>query len=75
MIKYSVMMGIRFVCVIVAFTIPFSWWTLIPLTGALLLPYFAVIIANTVIQYAGPVVKRPGSLVQVPSAGNHPSDS
>ncbi len=75
MIKYSVMMGIRFVCVIVAFTIPFSGWTLIPLAGALILPYIAVIVANTVVQYAGPRVVRPGSLLRVPSPSDHRSDS
>ncbi|WP_141918491.1 DUF3099 domain-containing protein [Klugiella xanthotipulae] len=45
MLKYSVMMGIRFACII---AIPFmhGWWMVVPILGAVFMPYFAVVIAN-----------------------------
>jgi hypothetical protein len=61
MLKYSVTMGIRVVCFIVLILMPRSWWMLVPLAGALVLPYIAVVIANTVVRTATPV-ERPGSI-------------
>lgn len=60
-IKYMVAMTIRVVCVFLCLVTP-GWWLLIPATGAIVLPYFAVIIANE----AGSrrrTVLRPGALV------------
>lgn len=64
MLKYSIAMGVRMICVILAFSIPF-WWRWIFVAAALILPYIAVVIANTV--RAGNIqqVARPGGLVQV----------
>lgn len=45
MIQYGVAMGIRIVCIALMFVVP-GWWTLIPAAGAILIPYFAVVIAN-----------------------------
>ena len=45
MIQYAVAMGIRLVCFGLIFVVP-GWWRLIPLAGALFIPYFAVVIAN-----------------------------
>jgi len=47
MVKYSVAMGIRLVCIGACFITP-GWWMLIPATGAVLLPYLAVVAANQV---------------------------
>jgi hypothetical protein len=47
MIKYSVAMGIRLACIGACFLVS-GWWLLIPALGAVLLPYFAVIVANSV---------------------------
>jgi len=47
MVKYSVAMGIRLLCIGACFITP-GWWMLIPATGAVLLPYLAVVAANQV---------------------------
>jgi predicted tellurium resistance membrane protein TerC len=66
MLKYTVAMVLRLICFLVAVLIPLSWWTLIPIVGAVILPYVAVVLANTVIQSNATPVERPGSLVPVP---------
>jgi len=66
MIKYSIAMGIRLACIGACFLVS-GWWLLIPALGAVLLPYFAVIVANSVT--SGPAKAaplRPGT-VSVPS--------
>jgi Protein of unknown function (DUF3099) len=70
MIKYIVTMGLRFVCFFVALAMSFppTWWTLIPIAGAVFLPYIAVVLANTVVHPRVAAVERPGSLVPVPPA-------
>ena len=48
--RYLIMMGIRTVCFITAvlmFVNHLGWLTAIPVVGALVIPYFAVIFANT----------------------------
>ncbi|GAB3554960.1 hypothetical protein GCM10027404_30330 [Arthrobacter tumbae] len=45
MIKYSVSMGIRMVCLILVFVVE-GWLQWLMIAGAVFLPYFAVIIAN-----------------------------
>jgi Protein of unknown function (DUF3099) len=67
MIKYTIAMSLRFVCFFVALAISFppTWWTLIPVAGAVILPYVAVVIANTVVHPPVAAVERPGGLVPV----------
>ncbi|UYN84929.1 MAG: DUF3099 domain-containing protein [Microcella sp.] len=62
MIKYAAAMGIRMICIAACFVTP-GWWLLIPAFGAVVLPYFAVVAANTVVNRAGPAVERPGALL------------
>lgn len=62
MIKYSVAMGLRLVCIAACFVTP-GWWLLIPALGAIILPYFAVVVANTVAPPDGRSVERPGQLL------------
>lgn len=64
MIKYAVTQGIRVLCIIACLFIP-GWWILIPATGAIFLPYFAVVVANSVQQNPTTTVQRPGSIVPV----------
>lgn len=64
MIKYSVAMGIRVVCLIVAVLVP-GWWAAAPLIGAIFLPYFAVVIANVSIDPRRAEVQRPGNILPV----------
>lgn len=45
MMKYSLAMGIRVLCIVAALFTP-GWWLLLPAAGAIFLPYFAVVIAN-----------------------------
>ncbi|MDN4615385.1 DUF3099 domain-containing protein [Leifsonia sp. F6_8S_P_1B] len=61
-IKYSVAMGIRVVCLIVAVIVP-GWWAAVPLIGAIFLPYFAVVIANVGAEPRRDDVQRPGSIL------------
>ncbi len=45
MIKYSISMGIRLICLILVFFVE-GWLMWVVIAGAVLLPYFAVIFAN-----------------------------
>jgi len=48
--RYLVMMGIRVVCfliAVVAFLNHAGWFAMIPAVGAIALPYFAVVVANS----------------------------
>ena len=48
--RYLLMMGMRLVCFVVTvvmFVNHAGWLTVIPAAGAILLPYFAVVMANT----------------------------
>lgn len=62
MIKYSIMMGIRVVCIF-ALLFAQGWWILVFAAGAIFLPYFAVIVANVGTSRGGREVTRPGGLV------------
>jgi hypothetical protein len=71
MIKYSITMGIRTVCVVLCIFAR-GWWLLVCAAGALVLPYFAVVLAN--VSWSAPaVVRRPGTLV--PLDGQPPTPS
>ena len=63
MIKYTVAMSIRVVCIALCLVAP-GWWLLLPAAGAVLLPYFAVVIANNVQHGTRGQVRRPGALVR-----------
>ena len=62
MIRYSVAMGIRMVCIVLCIVVP-DWWRILPAVGAIALPYFAVVIANNVSGRNGGRVDRPGAVV------------
>jgi len=63
MLKYALAMGIRLVCIGLCFVTP-GWWLLLPATGAVLLPYLAVVVANQVTRREnGLEVHRPGQVV------------
>ncbi|MHA7180199.1 DUF3099 domain-containing protein [Arthrobacter sp. MDB2-24] len=46
MIRYSVSMGLRLICFVLVFVVPYVWLQWVMIAGAVFLPYFAVIIAN-----------------------------
>jgi ABC-type transport system involved in cytochrome bd biosynthesis fused ATPase/permease subunit len=62
MIKYSIAMAIRMAC-IVAMLFVSGWWLVICATGAIVLPYFAMIIANVKMAPQQGVVERPTTIV------------
>jgi len=59
--RYLLATGIRIVCIALCFVIPLSWWTLLPVLGAVVIPYVAVVLAN-VGHESGQEVERPGGL-------------
>ncbi|MFP3465420.1 DUF3099 domain-containing protein [Leifsonia sp. SIMBA_070] len=73
MIKYSVAMGVRVLCLILAVIVP-GWWAAVPLVAAIFLPYFAVVIANVSVEQGRVDVQRPGSIVPVAPPPPAPKD-
>jgi len=63
MIRYTVAMGVRVACVIACFFVH-GWWLVVPVIGAVVLPYVAVVIANAGARQTGEPVLRPGSIVR-----------
>jgi len=63
MIRYSVAMGIRMVCIVLMLFVQ-GWLLLICAIGAIFLPYFAVILANAVTPPRTQAVEGPGGLVR-----------
>jgi hypothetical protein len=61
MIKYVVAMGIRMVCIVLMLFVQ-GWWLLLCAAGAILLPYFAVVLANVQPSQTGNAVVRPGGI-------------
>ncbi|MFC9918714.1 DUF3099 domain-containing protein [Agromyces binzhouensis] len=66
MIKYTVMMSIRVVCIIALLFVQ-GWWLLVFALGAVFLPYFAVVVANVATTRRSDV-ESPGGLVPLPRA-------
>lgn len=64
MFKYSVTMGIRLVCIILCLFVQ-GWWLLVCAIGAVVLPYIAVVFANSVMRPSRVEVVRPGAIVPV----------
>ena len=64
-IKYTVAMVIRVICIVLMLFVQ-GWWLLLCAAGAILLPYFAVIIANAVRIGDANDVARPGPLALPP---------
>ncbi len=71
MTKYLIAMGIRLVCIVLVFVVP-GWWAVVFAVGAIVLPYFAVVLANVGHERAGNVL-RPGSIVPVQGSTARPA--
>jgi hypothetical protein len=63
MVKYTIAMSIRMVCILSCLFLQ-GWWLAVAAIGAVVLPYFAVILAN-VGGNQGTAVERPGGVVVV----------
>ncbi len=61
MIKYSIAMGVRMVCIVLMLFVT-GWWLVLCAIGAIVLPYFAVVVATVGIAPRGADVVRPGSV-------------
>lgn len=59
--KYSITMGIRFVCIISMLFVQ-GWWLVLAAAGAIALPYFAMIIANVAMKPKVHTVERPSHI-------------
>ncbi|GAB3617537.1 hypothetical protein GCM10027416_20940 [Okibacterium endophyticum] len=73
MIKYSIAMGIRVVCIAMMLFVR-DWWLVVFAAGAIFLPYVAVVIANAGGQKQGTAVEGPGGLVPVRPETAHDED-
>lgn len=60
MIQYSIAMGIRVACLLLCFVVQ-GWWLVLPVTGAIILPYIAVVIANATARRE-PRIEHPGAI-------------
>jgi hypothetical protein len=71
-VAYTIAMGVRVACVILCFFVQ-GWWLLLPIFGALVLPYIAVVLANATSGASTKVeIFRPGALVQYRDEGPTP---
>lgn len=61
MLKYVIAMGIRMVCIVLMLFVQ-GWWLILCAAGAILLPYYAVVLANVQPNQTGKAVARPGSI-------------
>ncbi len=72
LVAYLIAMGVRVACVILCFFVQ-GWWLFVPIVGALVLPYVAVVLANATSGASTKVeVYRPGALVQFRDDGPTP---
>mgnify|MGYP003433199836 CR=1 FL=1 len=65
MIRYLITMSIRVVCIVLCLFVS-GWWLVLPIVGAVILPYIAVVLANSVAQSDAASAARAGALVHVP---------
>lgn len=68
MTRYLIAMTIRVICIILCLFVQ-GWWLLLPVTGAVVLPYIAVVLANVGTRGEAGSVLRPGALVPVAKDG------
>ena len=72
-VRYTIAMGIRTVCIILCFFVQ-GWWLLVPIVGAVVLPYIAVVLANVGSGSPRGSVLRPGALVRAPGTDSPGTD-
>ena len=71
LIRYTLAMSLRVACVMACLFVQ-GWWLVLPVIGALVLPYVAVVVANVVVKEPTAQVLRPGALVRVSDSGREP---
>ncbi|WP_425846083.1 DUF3099 domain-containing protein [Agrococcus sp. TSP3-2-1] len=70
---YLYMMLVRVGCLGIFFVVP-GWWKLAPALVAVLIPYFAVVVANVSTHAPGEVREAPNALPAGPSAASGDAD-
>ena len=70
MIKYTIAMSIRVVCIGLCLVVS-GWWLLIPAAGAIFLPYVAVVIANNVSSRPARVRRPVGCVARSGASGRN----
>ncbi|GAA1218750.1 DUF3099 domain-containing protein [Rhodoglobus aureus] len=68
-VNYSIAMGIRVVCVILCVFVS-GWWLVLPILGAVVLPYVAVVLANVHTRRTG-TIDVPGQFALEPASSAH----
>ncbi len=66
---YFIAMSIRVLCVVSLFWVR-GWWIILVAAGAILLPYFAVLVANAVSHTGGQAPEAPTPLELLPGAAD-----
>ncbi|CAD5997967.1 DUF3099 domain-containing protein [Agreia sp. COWG] len=66
MVKYAIAMTVRVICIVLMLFLQ-GWWLVLPAIGAIVLPYFAVILAS-VGSPTKSVANRPGGVVALPGS-------
>lgn len=61
MLKYTLAMSIRVLCILSMLFLK-GWWLILPAFGAVVLPYFAVVLANVPSKMQRSKVLRPGAI-------------
>ncbi|MGX5680471.1 DUF3099 domain-containing protein [Schumannella luteola] len=69
MTRYLIAMGIRTLCVILCFFVQ-GWWLVLPILGAVVLPYVAVVIANASTRPTGGAVEPVQFSLPAPDRGD-----
>ena len=72
MVRYSITMGIRLVCIALCLVVQ-GWWLLLCAAGAIFLPYIAVVFANVVVAKTTTVERPVVSLRMISS--HQPDDA
>lgn len=70
--NYLIAMAIRIGCILMCFVVH-GWWAIIFVVGAVVIPYFAVVLAN-VSSGQSTEVRRPGAIVQLPQTPRYRFD-
>ncbi len=70
-LKYTVAMSVRLLCVVLCFFLH-GWWLVVAVVGAVVLPYIAVVLANNVTTSRSPAPLRPGGLLPYQPPPNGP---
>lgn len=71
---YAITMGIRILCfVLMVLVTPYGWYTWVFAAGAILLPYFAVVVANAGQDSSAPAAESPKRAIEAIPAPEEPA--